>query len=554
MCSGRAQIGQVFWYRLRCLVDIGALLSQHKPVAAVSPYAHSHSVGDHNRTAFGLDFHHPVFLISSVTIILFIVFTLTFPDLAAAFFVTMRLWLTENLDWFFMASMNLVLLFCIFIAASPVGRIRIGGEQAKPKFSRLSWVCMLFAAGIGIGIMFYGVLEPMNHAITQPLNANLEGDAVYRLAMATTVYHWAFHPWAVYALVGLALAFFCYNRGLPLLIRSTCYPIFGERTWGWPGHIIDIIAVFATLFGLATSLGYGAEQAAAGLHFLFDIPVGAFTNLIVVAVITGVALVSLVRGLDGGIRRLSELNMALAAILGLYVLLAGPTLDILRQLPVYAWSYVEQIPTLSNWVGRSDDYYMHGWTTFYWAWWIAFSPFVGMFIARISTGRSIREFIIVTMLAPSLIFLVWMTIFGHTAMDQYFVQGVATVADSVKEFKAELTLFIFLQEFPMATFTSAIGITLVLIFFVTSMDSGSLVIDTMTAGGKTDTPVIQRVFWCIALGLIGISLLLGGGLASLQALALASAFPFTLIIFMMMISLYRSLREVSREQSKNPAV
>ena len=205
--------------------------------------------------------------------------------------------------------------------------------------------------------------------------------------------------------MGLALAFFCYNRGLPLLIRSTCYPIFGERTWGWPGHIIDIIAVFATLFGLATSLGYGAEQAAAGLQFLFDIPVGAFTNLIVVTVITGIALVSLVRGLDGGIRRLSEFNMGLAAALGLFVLLVGPTADILRQLPVYAWSYVESIPQLSNWAGRNDDYYMHGWTTFYWAWWIAFSPFVGMFIARISTGRSIREFIFVTMLAPSLIFL-----------------------------------------------------------------------------------------------------------------------------------------------------
>jgi BCCT family betaine/carnitine transporter len=529
-------------------------LSQSKPSTTVSPYSHSHSVGDHNRTAFGLDFHHPVFLISSVTIMLFIAFTLLFPDLAASIFVAMRYWLTENLDWFFMASMNLVLLFCILVAASPAGRIRIGGEQAKPLFSRLSWVCMLFAAGIGIGIMFYGVLEPMNHAITPPLNSELEGDALRRLAMATTVYHWAFHPWAVYALVGLALAFFCYNRGLPLLIRSTCYPILGERTWGWPGHIIDIISVFATLFGLATSLGYGAEQAAAGLHFLFDIPTGAFTNLIVVAVITGIALISLVRGLDGGIRRLSEFNMGLAATLGLFVLLAGPTLEILRQLPIYAWSYFEYLPKLSNWVGRSDDYYMHGWTTFYWAWWIAFSPFVGMFIARISTGRSIREFIIVTMLAPSLIFLLWMSIFGHTAMLQYFDQGIMTVADSVKEFRAELTLFVFLQEFPAATFTSAIGITLVLIFFVTSMDSGSLVIDTMTAGGKTDTPVAQRIFWCIALGLIGISLLLGGGLASLQALALATAFPFTIILIMMMISLYRSLWAASREQGKNPVI
>lgn len=529
-------------------------MSQSKPFPAVSPYSHGHTIGDDNRTAFGLDFHHPVFLISSITILVFIAFTLARPDLAASIFVTMRYWLTENLDWFFMASMNVTLLFCVLVAASPVGRIRIGGAHAQPVFNRLSWVCMLFAAGIGIGIMFYGVLEPMNHAITPPLNETVTGDALNRLAMATSVYHWAFHPWAVYALVGLALAFFCYNRGLPLLIRSTCYPIFGERTWGWPGHIIDIIAVFATLFGLATSLGYGAEQATAGLHYLFDVPVGAFTNLIVVAAITGIALISLIRGLDGGIRRLSEFNMGLAFGLGLFVLLVGPTVEILLNLPVYAWSYVEYLPQLSSWVGREDDYYMHGWTTFYWAWWIAFSPFVGMFIARISTGRSIREFIVVTILAPSFIFLLWMTIFGYTAMAQYFDQGIVSVADSVKEFKAELTLFVFLQELPMTTLTSIVGIVLVLIFFVTSMDSGSLVIDTMTAGGKTDTPLAQRVFWCVTLGLVGISLLLGGGLASLQALALATAFPFTVILLMMMYSLYSSLRSAHLEQVKNTAL
>ena len=243
--------------------------------------------------------------------------------------------------------------------------------------------------------------------------------------------------------------------------------------------------------------------------------------------------------------------MGLAATLGLFVLLVGPTMEILGQLPIYAWSYVEYLPQLSSWVGRTDDYYMHGWTTFYWAWWIAFSPFVGMFIARISSGRTIREFIVVTILAPSLIFLLWMTIFGHTAMVQFFDQGVVTVADSVKEFKAELTLFVFLQELPLATLTSIIGITLVLIFFVTSMDSGSLVIDTMTAGGKTDTPVVQRIFWCIALGLVGISLLLGGGLASLQALALATAFPFTVILLMMMYSLFQSLRSAHREIEEN---
>ncbi|RZO29489.1 MAG: BCCT family transporter [SAR116 cluster bacterium] len=525
-------------------------MSQTENSGDVLPYRHSHTIGDDNHRAFGLDFHHPVFAISSVSVIAFIAFTLAFPAVAADAFVNLRLWLTTNLDWFFMASLNLVLIFCVGLAFSPWGQIRIGGEDAQPQFGRLSWICMLFAAGIGIGIMFYGVLEPMNHALNPPLMAEgLSGEPLYRLALAGSIYHWSFHPWAVYALVGLALAYFCYNRGLPLLIRSTCYPIFGDRIWGWPGHCIDIIAVFATLFGLATSLGYGAEQASAGLHFLFGMPQGPATNFAVVAVITCIALVSLVRGLDGGIRRLSEFNMGLAAILGLFVLVMGPTVDILQHIPIYAGAYIAELPALSNWIGREDNYFMHDWTTFYWAWWIAFSPFVGMFIARISTGRSIREFIIVTLLAPSFIFLVWMTIFGHTALVHFFDGGVQNVADSVRNFQAELTLFVFLQEFPLVAVTSVIGIILVLIFFVTSMDSGSLVVDTMTAGGKTDTPLAQRMFWCIALGLIGISLLLGGGLASLQALALATALPFTVILLLMMISLVISLRSLS-EQSK----
>jgi len=518
-------------------------LKAEQPCAPDALYSSDYVVGQDNINPIGLDIHNPVFLISSFTIVAFVLFTLSQPDLAAVYFNDLRIWLTTTLDWFFMGAMNLYLLFCIFLVLSPLGRIRIGGSNARPRYHFVSWVCMLFAAGIGIGIMFYGVLEPMNHALVPPLNAeSIDGQALRELAMAATIYHWAFHPWAGYALVGLALAFFCYNKGLPLVIRSALYPLLGERIWGWPGHVIDVVAVFATLFGLATSLGYGAEQAAGGLNYLFDVPSGTGTHMILVIIITGMALTSVLKGLDGGIKRLSEWNMAVAACLGLFVLFSGPTVEVLKQFLNYSAAYISYLPELSSWSGRTDFYYMHNWTTFYWAWWIAFSPFVGMFIARISTGRTVRQFILATILAPSIIFMLWMTTFGHIAMDQYFDQGIVDIADSVRNFQPELTLFVFLGQFDYTLITSIMGIILVIVFFVTSMDSGSLIVDTMTAGGKINTPVAQRIFWCVALALIGIALLLGGGLSSIQALALATAFPFSLIMLLMTISLFLGLR------------
>ncbi len=524
-----------------------------EPSAPEDLYTSDYEVGQDNLQGLGLDIHNPVFLISSVTIVVFVLVTLLFPTQAAENFSALRFFLTQELDWFFMYSMNGFLIFCVALAFSPLGRIRIGGQDAVARYHLLSWVSMLFAAGIGIGIMFYGVLEPMNHAITPPLGeTNLDSQSLRDLAMAATIYHWAFHPWAVYVVIGLSLSFFCYNKGLPLLIRSALYPIFGERIWGWPGHVVDILAIFATLFGLATSLGYGAEQASGGLNYLFDLPTGDYTNIFLVVVITGLALISVVRGLDGGIKRLSEINMVLAIVLGLFVLCMTPVMETLGYFLRYSLAYLEYLPVLSSWSGREDYYFMHDWTTFYWSWWIAFSPFVGMFIARISTGRTVREFVLGALLAPSLIFMLWMTIFGHTAILQFFEEDVTAVAESVRNFQPELTLFIFLEQFPGSLITSILGLFLVIIFFVTSMDSGSLVVDTMAAGGKIKTPLFQRIFWCVALGMIGIALLLGGGLSSVQAVSLASAFPFTLIIILMTISLLLGLirehRLLSSEQ------
>jgi len=509
----------------------------------IPDYSSDYVVGQDNIQPFGLDIHNPVFVISGSAIVLFVLFTFAFPAWAAENFGDLRLWLTTRLDWFFMGAGNLVLLFCLFLVLSPLGSVRIGGERATPDYGFVSWVAMLFAAGIGIGIMFYGVLEPMNHALHLPLGAEgLEGEARRSLAMAATIYHWAFHPWAIYSLVGLSLAFFCFNKGLPLVIRSAVYPLFGERIWGPVGHTIDVLAVIATMFGLATSLGFGAEQAAGGIRYLFGIQPSDGLKVAIVAVITVLALISVLRGLDGGIKVLSEINMLVAIALGSFILVLGPTLGILEAIWHNTVAYLAYLPELSNWIGRDDDYYMHDWTTFYWAWWIAFSPFVGMFVARISTGRTVREFILAAMLAPSAIFIWWMTTFGETAMDQYFLQGFAGVADTVRNFQPELSLFVFLAEFPLSSATSVVGIILVLIFFVTSMDSGSLIVDTMTAGGKIETPLTQRVFWCVFLGLLGAALLLGGGLSSIQALALATAFPFVLIMLMMMVSLFLGLR------------
>ncbi len=505
-------------------------------------YTSEYEVGQDNIEAFGLDIHNPVFILSGSVTVIFVILTLLFPQVAAESFGSLRIWLTTTLDWFFIYSMNFFLLFCLALALSPLGSIRIGGPSAKAKYNLASWVAMLFAAGIGIGIMFYGVLEPMNHALRLPFDMQGLGiEETQSVAMAATLYHWAFHPWAVYAVVGLSLSFFCYNKSLPLLMRSALYPIFGERIWGWPGHVVDILAIFATLFGLATSLGYGAEQASGGIRYLSGLPDSSLIQIVLIAVITALALFSVLRGLDGGIKLLSEANMLTAAGLGLFVLLTTPILTTLGNILTSGWAYLSLLPTLSTWSGRTDFYYMHDWTTFYWAWWIAFSPFVGLFIARISTGRTVREFILGALIAPSFIFLTWMTIFGQTAMTNYFMNGATAVADSVRNFQPELTLFIFLEQLPLSEVTSLIGLVLVIIFFVTSMDSGSLVVDTMAAGGKTRTPVAQRVFWCCTLGMIGVSLLLGGGLNSVQALALATAFPFTIIIILMSVSLILGL-------------
>ena len=519
---------------------------------------------------FGLEIYlTPVFVISSIAIVAFIIGALVFQESATKLFGGLRVWLTTNLDWLFMITTNLVFLFCLVVAVSPLGKVRLGGADAKPEYSYLTWLAMLFAAGVGIGLLFFGVSEPVTYfqggsysplgteTVYDPATVYTAGNvpdagdpkvqAAVSLGIATTVFHWGLQGWAIYGVVGLALAFFAYNRGLPLLIRSAFYPIFGDRIWGWPGHIIDTFAIFAGIFGLATSLGLGVQQITAGLDDLFGIPANNLTMVILIVVITAIALGSVITGINVGIKRLSQFNIILAFLLLLAVIVLGPTLYIFRSFFTGIGTYIMKIVPLSNWIGREDTAFFQDWTTFYWAWWIAWAPFIGTFIARISKGRTVREFVIFVLLLPTLLCLIWFSAFGGTAIHQFLTEGYTDVTEKVETYNYELALFKMFEGLPWTMLLSCVAMTLTIIFFVTSSDSGSLIIDIIAAGGKIDAPVPQRIFWCTVEGLVAIALLLGGGLKSLQAASLATGFPFAIVLLGMGICVWIGLRKEVRQ-------
>jgi len=509
-------------------------------------YETNHQAGENNIMVLGLDIHNPVFAISAILVIVFVVGTLTMPSEAKAMLEAAKSFSINNFDWFFMSASNVFILFCFALMLLPTGKIRIGGKEATTEFSTVSWFAMLFAAGMGIGLMFWSVAEPVAYYTDwwgTPLNSPPKTPEGAQMAMAGTMFHWGFHPWAIYGVVGLSLAFFAFNKGMPLTIRSAFYPISGERVWGRLGDLIDILAVLATIFGLATSLGLGAQQASSGLNFLFGTEDNTTTQILIIIAITSVAIISVIRGLEGGVKVLSNLNMLLAVTLLIFVLLAGPTLTLLSYIGSTGLGYLENIIPLSNWIGREDDKFFHGWTVFYWAWWVSWSPFVGLFIARISKGRTVREFISAVLIVPVLVTLVWMSVFGGSAIEQT-TNNIGQLANGLSS--ASLAMFQMLENLPLAEIASFIAIILVLVFFTTSSDSGSLVIDSITAGGKLDPPVPQRVFWAVMEGAIAIALLYGGGkeaLSALQAGAIATGLPFTLVLIVMCVSLYKGLSE-----------
>ncbi|MFP4271821.1 MAG: BCCT family transporter [Halothiobacillaceae bacterium] len=528
-----------------------------KPEGAVNLIDTDYRIGQDNYRASPLgvrvDIHGAVFSFSAIMVLAFVILTLALPEQATTWFDGAKNWINANMTWFFLLSANIFLVLCLVLIVSPLGRVRIGGPQARPDFGYLSWFSMLFAAGMGVGLMFWGVAEPLSHYGTAvggvsmgeggiredwaPLGGAADDPAAATsLAMAATIFHWGLHPWAIYAIVALSLAIFAYNKGLPLTVRSIFYPLLGERIWGWPGHVIDILAVFATLFGLATSLGIGAQQAAAGLAHLFGVPEGNTTLVLLIAGITAVAVISILLGVDKGVKRLSEINLVLAFVLLMFVVIFGPTLLIATGFIRNLGAYLSELPFLSNPFGREDANFSQGWTTFYWAWWISWSPFVGMFIARVSRGRSVRGFLTAVLLIPSTVSVFWMTTFGTAAIAQV-QQGFTAAQDADLAVK----LYEVLGQLPMAEITSFIAVVLVIVFFITSSDSGSLVIDTITAGGKIDAPKPQRVFWGVIEGAVAIALLIGGGLAALQAVAVSAGLPFTVVLLIGCYAIVRGL-------------
>ena len=404
---------------------------------------------------------------------------------------------------------------------------------------------MLFSAGMGIGLVFWSVGEPMWHFIGPPSLFGVEGSsgASAQAAMAVTIFHWGFHAWAIYAVIGLALAFFCFNKGLPLTPRSAFYPLIGDKIYGFWGHLIDIIAVFATIFGLATSLGLGAQQVNAGLTTLFGVAAANVgVQVILIAIITGIAIISVVTGLKKGVKILSQFNIYLALLLTLFVLILGPTLFLFDSLGQNIGSYLSNIIPLSTWTesyGPVEAGWQHSWTVFYWAWWIAWSPFVGMFIARISKGRTIRQFVGGVLFVPTLVSSIWLTVFGGTALHRELYSG-GGIVDAVKD-NVATAMFELLATLPLAEITSFLMVIVIITFFVTSSDSGSLVVDTITSGGNLHPPVIQKVFWASAEGVVAAVLLLAGGLGALQSSSIAAGFPFAIILLLMVVSLHKGL-------------
>ena len=492
----------------------------------------------------------PVFLTSAGALVALIAFAIVDTPRASALFADVLDGVTSSFGWLYVSAVAFYVAFTVWILFSRAGELRLGGDDEKPEFSTVSWFAMLFSAGMGIGLVFYGVAEPMLHYRSPP---NVDGQTAEaaRMALPITFFHWGIHAWAIYALMALAIAFFAYRKGLPFALRSCFHPLLGDRVHGWLGHGIDILAVLGTLFGLATSLGLGAMQISAGLARLFGVPHSMSTQLIIIGVVTAVATISLVTGIKRGIRRLSELNLGLATLLMLFVFLVGPTTFIIHSLVEGVGGYVEAIFTRTLRIGvfsAAEEKWSKAWTLFYWGWWIAWAPFVGMFIARISRGRRIREFVLGVLLVPTAVGVVWFSVFGGTALHLERATGV--IGDAVAA-DVSTALYVLLEQLPLTGVTSILAAVVVAVFFVTSSDSASFVVDMLASGGEPNPPVWQRVFWATAEGACAAVLLYAGGkkaLTALQAASVSAGLPFCILLLVMAYCLAAALRQELRSK------
>ena len=488
----------------------------------------------------------PVFITSALLIVGFIIFGAFFTETAGAVFGFLQKFITDKFGWMFIILMNVALVFCIYLAASRYGDIRLGQQTERPQYSLFSWIGMLFSAGIGIGLVYWGTAEPLYHFMAPPLG-EAETIEAAKQAMSISFLHWGLHAWAIYTIVALSLAYFHFRRGLPLSIRSTLYPILGKKIYGRWGHTVDILAVFGTMFGVVTSLGLGVMQINSGLENLFGIPNSLTVQFVIIAVVTALACGSLMLGLDKGIKRLSDINMGFTGVLLAFMVILGPTLFIFDSFIENIGNYLVALVPLSTWgEAYSNTDWQSGWTIFYWAWWVSWAPFVGVFIAHISRGRTIREFVLGVLLIPMLILFFWFTTFGGVAIHMELLAALDPALVSrglVEAVQADTgrSIFKLVEYYPLTKPVTLMIVIMIVLWFVTSSDSASFVIDMLTAGGDTNPPKIQRLFWATMEGLIAAILLAAGGLGALQAAAIVAGLPFALVIFVMMYALLRGL-------------
>lgn len=483
-----------------------------------------------------------VFFLSSALIVVITLFGSVFPDTAGIFFESIEVFLQKNTSWVYVVFVGTIMFFAFWLMFSRLGDIKLGLDHTEPEYSYTSWIAMLFSAGMGIGLLFFGVAEPVMHFVSPPVGEPQSMESA-KEALKITFFHWGLHAWAIYAVFAIILAYFSYRKNLPLLPRSAFYPFIGEKIHGPIGDLVDTTCVIGTLFGVATSLGFGVAQVNAGLNYLFDIPVGVGVQVGLIVSITTLATISVVLGLDGGIKKLSNINMVLAVVLLLTILLLGNTVDLLQTYVQNTGAYLSDLVyrTFNMYAYEKKEDWIGGWTLLYWGWWVSWAPFVGMFIARISKGRTIREFIFGVLFVPSGFTFLWMTVFGNSAID-LVLSGIAPGLAEVVTTNTPVALFQFLEHFPGTWFLSMLSLCLVVTFFVSSSDSGSLVIDTLTSGGAMEPPVWQRIYWAVAEGLVAAALLLSGGLGALQTMTIASAFPMIIMISVGCLGLLKSLK------------
>jgi choline/glycine/proline betaine transport protein len=474
-------------------------------------------------------------------------FAVVWPQGASTTFGSIQSWIVENLGWYYMLVVAAMIAGAIYLGFSKFGKIKLGYDDEHPEFGIVSWFCMLFAAGMGIGLVFYGVGEPLTYATVDP-KPGWEGDeaAMATKAMAQTFIHWGVHPWAIYAVIGLAIGYAIHRRGRPVSIRWALEPLFGERVKGWVGDVIDVLAIFGTVFGVATSLGLGVQQISTGMSEIGIVDkVDNVLLVILIIVVTLIAMMSVVSGVGAGMKWLSNINLTLAGVLLISMLLLGPTLFLLQNLTESVGAYLADFLGMTFDVGayqrgEGASQWFANWTIFYWGWWISWSPFVGIFIARISRGRTIRQFVAGVMVVPTLVGMLWFSVLGGSGIfRQLFGKG-----DLVEDGKVgvEQSLFTILGDLPWGTVFSVVGILLVAIFFITSSDSGSMVVDMLASGGHPNPPTWSRVLWSLVEGAVAIALLLAGGLNSLQSASLATAVPFTIVLLLMLWSTFRALK------------